>query len=51
MTGHAALTRSEVCHLVDLHRRGYSGFVLSDETAIGLDPVGVVRTLRNLLES
>ncbi len=49
MTEHATPTRSEVCHLLDLYRRGYSGFVLSDETAIGRDPVGVVRTLRALL--
>jgi pyruvate kinase len=47
---HAVPTRSEVCHLFDLVTRGYSGFVLSDETAIGVDPVGAVRVLRSLLE-
>jgi pyruvate kinase len=51
MTSHPALTRSEACHVFDLRRRGYKGFVLSDETAIGIDPVRAVRTLRNLLES
>ncbi len=39
LTGHAEPTRSEVCHLHDLARRGYAGIVLSDETAIGRDPV------------
>jgi pyruvate kinase len=50
LTTHAAPTRSEVCHLFDLVTRGYSGFVLSDETAIGVDPIGAVRVLRSLLE-
>ena len=36
-------SRSEVCHLYDLVERGYAGIVLSDETAIGRDPVGAVR--------
>ena len=49
LTTHAAPTRSEVCHLFDLVSKGYAGFVLSDETAIGVDPVGAVRTLRSLL--
>jgi pyruvate kinase len=49
LTSHAEATRSEVCHLFDLVRRGYSGFVLSDETAIGIDPVRTVTTLRSLL--
>jgi pyruvate kinase len=35
----AEATRSEVCHLFDLLGRGYAGVVLSDETAIGDDPV------------
>lgn len=39
LTAHAEPTRSEVCHLHDLARRGYDGIVLSDETAIGRDPV------------
>lgn len=50
LTRHAIPTRAEVCHLYDLVRRGYAGFVLSDETAIGIDPEGAVRTLRTLLE-
>ncbi len=50
LTSHATPTRSEVCHLYDLLRRGYAGFVLSDETAIGSDPAGAVRTLRSLVE-
>jgi pyruvate kinase len=49
LTAHAVPTRSEVCHLFDLVNRRYSGFVLSDETAIGVDPVCVVRTLHSLL--
>lgn len=39
LTEHAEPTRSEVCHLHDLARRGFAGIVLSDETAIGTDPV------------
>jgi pyruvate kinase len=49
MTEFSEPTRAEVCNLYDLVSRGYSGFVLSDETAIGFDPVGTVRTLRSLL--
>ena len=49
LTQHTAPTRSEVCHLFDLVSRGYAGFVLSDESAIGVDPVGAVKTLRSLL--
>ena len=51
MTAHASPTRAEVCHLFDLVARGYAGFVLSDETAVGADPVAAVRTLRSLLTS
>ena len=32
-------TRSEICYLLDTLRKGYRGFVLSDETAIGKYPV------------
>lgn len=32
-------TRSEVCYLYDALVQGYSGFVLSDETAVGLYPL------------
>jgi len=51
MTVHGSPTRAEVCQLFDLVTRGYAGFVLSDETAIGADPVAAVRTLRSLLIS
>lgn len=39
MSQHPQPTRSEVCHLLDCLQAGYSGFVLSDETAIGQYPV------------
>jgi pyruvate kinase len=42
LTHHAAPTRSEACHLFDLVVRGFAGIVLSDETAIGTDPVRAV---------
>jgi pyruvate kinase len=50
LTAHAEPTRSEVCHLFDLCARGYAGIVLSDETAIGRDPVAAVRTAAALCE-
>jgi pyruvate kinase len=50
LTHHADPTRSEVCHLYDLAARGYAGIVLSDETAIGHDPVAAVRIARALLD-
>ncbi|RPI04492.1 MAG: hypothetical protein EHM71_13575 [Zetaproteobacteria bacterium] len=43
MTQQPAPTRSEVCAVYDALMRGYGGFVLSDETAIGRDPVGSCR--------
>jgi pyruvate kinase len=43
MTEHAAPTRSEVCAVHDALRRGYRGLVLSDETAIGRDPLEACR--------
>ncbi len=51
LTSHSQPTRSEVCHLFDLVSRGYRGFVLSDETAVGERPVHAVATLRSLLDS
>ena len=39
LTAHEQPTRSEICHVHDLLERGYSGVVLSDETAIGCDPI------------
>ncbi len=50
LTHHADPTRSEVCHLYDLVDRGYAGIVLSDETAVGHDPVAAVRIARALLD-
>jgi pyruvate kinase len=49
LTRHHEPTRSEVCHLFDLVARGYAGIVLSDETAIGHDPVQAVSTAAALL--
>lgn len=51
LTAHGGATRSEVCHLFDLHSRGFAGIVLSDETAIGRDPVHAVSTAAGLLAS
>ena len=51
LTAHRDPTRSEVCHLYDLMTRGYAGIVLSDETAIGIDPVNAVAAARALLDS
>ena len=39
MTQERTPTRSEVCYLYQALRKGYRGFVLSDETAIGRYPV------------
>jgi pyruvate kinase len=49
LTSHPTPTRSEVCHLADIVARGYRGIVLSDETAIGSDPVGATRQAAALL--
>jgi pyruvate kinase len=49
LTAHSEPTRSEVCHLHDLLARGYVGIVLSDETAIGHDPVRAARIAAELL--
>ncbi len=43
MTEHLAPTRAELCGAYDALRAGYRGFVLSDETAIGRDPVASCR--------
>jgi pyruvate kinase len=39
MTEHPAPTRSEVCYLYEALLKGYRGFVLSDEVAIGRHPI------------
>jgi pyruvate kinase len=49
LTRHPEPTRSEVCHLFDLAARGFAGIVLSDETAVGHDPVHAVSTAAGLL--
>ncbi len=51
LTQHATPTRSEVCHLHDLLQRGYAGIVLSDETAIGQDPVRATTVAAELLRA
>lgn len=51
LTEHPTPTRAEICHLYDLWHRGFDGFVLSDETAIGADPVGAVKTAAALLHA
>jgi len=48
MSGGHAPTRSEVVHLYDAACAGWAGVVLSDETAIGRDPVAVARWLSSL---
>ncbi|MBR2978889.1 MAG: hypothetical protein IKC51_03010 [Myxococcaceae bacterium] len=50
LTEHETPTRSEICHLYDLVRRGYAGVVLSDETTIGRAPIEAVATARGLLD-
>lgn len=47
---HATPTRSEVCHLHDLLQRGYAGIVLSDETAIGSEPVSAIGWAAQLMK-
>ncbi len=49
LTHHSTPTRSEICHVHDILARGYAGIVLSDETAIGHDPLGATRWARRLL--
>lgn len=46
---HRRPTRSEVCHLFDLRERGFAGVVLSDETAVGDDPVRAAHWAARLL--
>lgn len=44
MTRQPAPTRSEICYLYETLQRGYQGFVLSDEAAIGLHPLESCKT-------
>lgn len=46
---HESPTRSEICHLHNIVERGYSGIVLSDETAIGKAPESAARWASQLL--
>ena len=48
MCGAEEPTRSEVCHLADLHERGFAAIVVSNETAYGRHPVEVLRTFRDV---
>ena len=43
MTENLTPTRSEVCYIYDTLLKGYRGLVLSDETAVGRDPVACCR--------
>jgi len=43
LTIHQTPTRSEVCYLFDTIKKGYRGLVLSDETAIGKDPINACK--------
>jgi pyruvate kinase len=43
MSVEATPTRSEVCYIHDALQKGYQGFVLSDETAVGQFPVECCR--------
>jgi pyruvate kinase len=38
-------TRSELCHLKDIQRRGFAGVVLSNETAYGSFPIETIKTV------
>ncbi|MGE5683380.1 MAG: pyruvate kinase [Bacillota bacterium] len=44
MTQQSTPTRSEICYIYDSLKKGYKGFVLSDECAIGINPLESCRT-------
>jgi pyruvate kinase len=44
-------TRAEICNLYDILSRGYTGVVLSDETAIGRYPLEACRTAASFKKS
>ncbi len=48
MTTHPTPTRAEVCGIYDALQAGYRGVVLSDETAIGVNPVRAVQAAREI---
>ncbi len=51
LTAHRHPTRSELCHMTELAVRGYAGIILSDETAIGADPLNAVDWAARLIEA
>jgi pyruvate kinase len=50
LTEHDLPTRSEVVHFYDIIDRGVSGIVLSDETAMGLNPTNSLRQIISLIQ-
>jgi len=51
LTDNDTPTRTEITQLYMLEKKGFKGFVLSDETAIGKDPVNVINFLKRLTKS
>ncbi len=49
MTAHPTPTRAEICGIYDAIQAGYRGVVLSDETAIGVNPVQAVSACSSVL--
>jgi pyruvate kinase len=48
MTSSSTPTRSEIVHLYDTEKNGFKGIVLSDETAVGKNPLAVSEFLNEL---
>lgn len=51
LTSHPEPTRTEACYLYDIVFRGFAGVLLSDETAVGIDPVGATAITARLLRA
>ena len=49
LSDHSQPTRSEVVHFYQLQKAGAAGIILSDETAIGKNPVAALKEIVNLL--
>lgn len=49
LTEHSQPTRSEVVHFSMIREQGIAGIVLSDETAIGVNPIGALSEIIDLL--
>ncbi len=49
LTEHGQPTRSEVVHFYDIQKQDAGGIVLSDETAVGIDPVNAIENVHSLL--